>query len=311
MDTLRDRSLLVRVREQPLLRSNVVILVIGGTGRTGRRIVDNLLARGERLRLLLRPTSTVPPAWDVERAVGDLNDCDSLRRAMSDVDAVFVLSPMDPLLDRMEAKVFDAALDRGVEHVIKMSTTKPEPDSPIPWWRAHWRAENALRNSGLRWTILRPNGISFFLLGHAETVRDYGELRTAAGDGRMALIDADDIGAVAAAVFADRNRYEGTVLDLTGPAAVSYDDVAEQLTALSDRHISHVDISPEDARGTMLASGVAEWEAEGTIANWKMTRDGSGGFDRVTNDVERVAARRPFALERFLSAHRHLFVPAR
>jgi uncharacterized protein YbjT (DUF2867 family) len=287
-----------------------MILVTGGTGRTGHRIVDHLLAAGQRVRILTRPTSTVPDRWEgVECVVGDLDDAESLEHAMLDVDGLFVLAPMDPSLDRMEGHAFSAAARVGVGHVVKMSTTKPEPDSPIPWWRAHFRSEQTLRESGLSWTILRPNGISFFLLEHARDVRERGVFRTAAGDGRMALIDADDIGAVTSAVFADPGRYAGEVLDLTGPAAVSYADVADVLTSVTGRRVTHADISPEDGRALLLSRGAPPWEAEGIVANWLMTRDGSGGFDRVTHEVQRITGRAPLGLDVFLSAEREAFAP--
>jgi uncharacterized protein YbjT (DUF2867 family) len=287
------------------------ILVVGATGRTGQHIVDHLLAGGQAVRILTRPTSAVPDRWGaVERAPGDLDDPQSLRSALSGVQGLFVLSPMDPALDRLEGNAFEAAASAGTGHVVKMSTTKPEAGSPIPWWRAHWRSEQALRRSELSWTILRPNGISFFLLEHASGVREHGIFRTAAGDGRMALIDADDIGAVTARVFADPSRYAGEVLDLTGPEAVSYGDIAAVLTRVTGRLVTHVDISPEDGRALLLGYGFRDWEAEGMVANWRMTRDGSGGFDRVTDLVERVGGRRPLSVDVFLTAHRDAFAPA-
>jgi uncharacterized protein YbjT (DUF2867 family) len=287
-----------------------VILVTGATGRTGQHIVDHLLASGQTVRILTRASSSVPDRWSgVERVIGDLDDPTSLQHAMAGMRGAFVLAPMDPALDRMESNAYDAAARAGVGHVIKMSTTKPEPDSPIPWWRAHWRSEQALRQSALSWTILRPNGISFFLLEHARGVREKGVLRTAAGDGRMALIDADDIGAVTAAVFADPGRYAGEVLDLTGPAAVSYGDVAAILSSITGRQVTHADISPDEGRALLLSYGRPDWEAEGLVANWLMTRDGSGGFDRVTDQVERTSGRRPRSLEVFLATQRDAFTP--
>lgn len=288
-----------------------MILVTGATGRTGQHIVDHLLAHGHEVRILVRPTSNVPPRWsDVDRAIGDLDDAASLRDAMADIDGLLVLSPQDPALDRMEANAFAAAATAGVRHVVKMSTTKPEPDSPIPWWRAHWRSEQALRAAGPAWTILRPNGISFFLLEHARPVREDGCFRTAAGDGRMALLDADDIGATVATVFDEPARHTGAVLDLTGPDAVSYGDVADILTSVTGRRVTHVDVSPREGRELLLSYGMRDWEADGILANWLMTRDGSGGFDRITGEVERVTGHRPHAVAEFLAREREAFAPA-
>jgi len=287
-----------------------VILVTGATGRTGQHIVDHLLADGQEVRIFTRPTSTIPDRWSVQRAHGDLVDASSVEDAMTDVDAVFVLSPMDPRLDEKERTVFDTAGAAGVRHIVKMSTTKPEADSPISWWRAHWRAEETLRAGDVPWTILRPNGISFFLLGHAQSVRTEGVFRTAGGDGRMALIDADDIAAATAAIFEAPDHYTNRVLDLTGPAAVSYDDVAALLSLVTGRPVAHLDIAPEEARNSLRALGVPDWEAEGIVANWLMTRDGSGGFDRVTDEIEAIIGRPPLELEHFLSAHRDEFMAA-
>lgn len=287
------------------------ILVVGATGRTGQHIVDHLLAAGQEVRILTRPTSTVPARWTaVERVYGDLDDAPSLLLALSGIDGLFVLSPMDVELDRLERNAFEAAVSAGTAHVVKMSTTKPEADSAIPWWRAHWRSEAALRRSGLSWTILRPNGITFFLLEHARGVREHGVFRTAAGEGRMALIDADDIGAVTARVFADPGPYRGEVLDLTGPEAVSYGDVADILTRVTGRPVRHVDISPDEGLSLLLGYGFQDWEAEGMVANWLMTRDGRGGFNRVTDVVERVSGRRPLGVDVFLGAHRDAFAPS-
>lgn len=286
-----------------------MILVTGATGRTGQRVVTHLLSSGQAVRILVRPHSVVPGHWDgVERATGDLDDPASLQQAMSGVDGLFLLSPMDPDLDRLERSAIDAAMRVGVGHIVKMSTTKPEPDSPISWWRAHWRAEQHLRACERPWTILRPNGIAFFLLDFARDVREHGVMRTAAGDGRMALVDPDDIAAVAAHVFADRARYTGAVLDITGPDAVSYADVARILTALIGRRVAHVDVSVDAARSA-LRDGRPDWEVEGVLANWLMTRDGSGGFDRVTDEVERVTGRRARELRVFLRAHVDAFRP--
>jgi NAD(P)H dehydrogenase (quinone) len=290
----------------------MTILVIGATGRTGQPVVDHLIASGQSVRILCRATSKVPDRWDgIERAIGDLNDVESLFQAMTGAEGLFVLSPMDPLLDRTESNAFDAAVRAGVGHVVKLSTTKPEPDSPIPWWRAHARSEQALRRSGLPWTILRPNGISFFLLEHARGIREQGVLRTAAGDGRMALIDADDIGAVTACVFADPGRYAGEVLDLTGPTAVSYADVADIITSITGRRVTHVDVSPEEGHALLLSYGMLQWEADGILANWLMTRDGSGGFDRVTDQVERISGRHPLSVDVFLTAQKDAFATTR
>src|SRR5581483_7587106 len=139
------------------MQPSSTVLVTGATGRTGRLLVDALRPE-HTVRALVRSTSTIPPGWDgVELAVGDLGEPSSLRAAMEGADALVLLSPMDPQLDVLEAGALRAARQAGVGHVVKISTTVPVEDSPISWWRAHARAERALRESGLAWTVVRPN----------------------------------------------------------------------------------------------------------------------------------------------------------
>ena len=286
------------------------VLVTGATGRTGRLLVGALLAGGCRVRALVRPTSAIPAAgWEgVELAVGDLGDAASLHSAMAGTEAVVLLSPMDPYLDRLEAAAYAAAASAGVGHVVKISTTVPAEDSPISWWRAHARSERLLAGSPLRWTVVRPNGIAFFLLDYAASVRAEGAMHTAAPDGRMALIDPADIAAVVAAVVADPERFAGETLSVTGPEAISYDDVAALLSLLTGRPVRHVAEPEAVIHSRLLAGGRPEWEADGVVANMRMTRGNAYGFDRVTSTVRDVTGRVPGTVEAFLRQHVDLFV---
>jgi uncharacterized protein YbjT (DUF2867 family) len=286
------------------------VLVTGATGRTGRLIVDALRAQGHAVRALVRATSAIPSGWGggVERVAGDLAGAASLSPAMRGVETLVLLSPMDPHLDTLEAHALDAARGAGVAHVVKISTTVPSQDSPISWWRAHARSEQALRASGLGWTIVRPNGIAFFLLDYAASVRDEDVLRTAAPDGRMALIHPADIAAVVAAVVADPGRFDGATLAITGPAALSYDDIAAALSRLTGRTVRHLPISEGAVRSALLAAGRPAWEVDGVVANFRMTRGNAHGFDHVTTTVGEVTGRPPRSVDDFLREHLERFV---
>ena len=287
------------------------MLVTGATGRTGRVLVDALRGGGQRVRALVRTTSNVPRSWEgdgVEVAAGDLSDGASRAVAMKDVSAVVLLSPMDPRLDELESHALSAALATGVGHVVKISTTVPGEDSPISWWRAHARAEAMLRQSGLRWTVVRPTGIAFFLLDYAPSVREEGVMRTCAPDGRMALIDPRDICSVVAAVVAEPSRYTSAALAITGPEALSYDDVASLLSALLRRSVRHVAVSESEMRARLLAAGRPEWEVDGVVANMRMTRGNAHGFDRVTSTVHDVTGIQPRPITDFLRDHLAAFV---
>ena len=285
-----------------------MILIIGGSGRIGRRVVERLLSTGEPVRVFARASSSIPSHWSAEVARGDLGDPPSLAAAAAGCSSAFLLSAMHPQLDVGETAAIDTMVGAGVNHIVKLSTTTPAPDSPISWWRAHWRAEEALRAAPVGWTILRPNGISTFLLDFAHEVAADGGFRTAAGDGAMALVHPDDVADFAVAVLTDVDAHRGRTWDLTGPRAVSYDDVAAILSGFLGTRIEHRDEDPEAALTRLLRRGLVSWEAEGMVANWTMTRDGSGEFARVTDGVERLCGRPPRTVEEFLRAEAARFV---
>lgn len=284
-----------------------MILVIGGTGNLGARVVGRLLDSGAQLRLLSRPTSRVPPGWDVEVVRGDLGDTVTVAAAARGCSSVFLLSAMNPDLDAAEITAIDAMGTAGAGHVVKLSTTAPAVDSPISWWRAHWRAEQALRAAPVGWTILRPNGIASFLLDFAPEVIADACFRTAAGTGAMALVHPDDVADAAAAVLAEVGAHQGRTWDLTGPRALTYDDVAVILGGILDRPIRHLSEPPEVALPRLMERGLAAWEAEGVVANWLMTGSGEGDFVRVTDDVRRICGRAPRTVEEFMRDNADVF----
>lgn len=279
-----------------------MILVTGGTGRLGSRVVTRLLAGGAEVRALVRPTSVIPGDWEgVEVVSGDMDVLATAAPAVQGADTLFLLSPMTPWLDLYESALVGAAERAGVRHVVKLSTTTPHPNSPIPWWRAHWRAEQRLRASSVPWTVVRPNGIAMFLLDYADDVSRSGGFATAAGDGRMALVHPDDVADVCAALLLDGAVHRGATLDLTGPEAVCYDDVAAMLGGLLSRPVTHTHLDADAGAESLRMRGFDGWLAEGILANWLMTRDGAGGFGRLSGDVEAVLGRPPRSVSQYLA----------
>ena len=297
---------------QALIRFNSrVILVLGATGRIGQRVVDRLLAAGAPVRVFARPTSMIPERWRAEVARGDLTDPRSIAAAARGCSTVFLLSAMHPNLDVSEKAAISAAVSAGVHDVVKMSTTAPAIDSPISWWRAHWLAEQHLRAAPVGWTILRPNGIAMFLMDFAPEIAATRTFHTAAGAGAMALIHPDDVAEAAVSVLTDAPGHRGTTRDLTGPRAVSYDDIAVILSTILGTPVTHRTEPPSLALLRLRQQGLLPWEAEGVVANWTMTRDGAGNFARVTGDVEFLTGRPPRAVDAFLADHAADFVARR
>jgi uncharacterized protein YbjT (DUF2867 family) len=271
-----------------------MILVIGATGTIGTEVGGHLLAADERPRAFVRDRNKARRLLGerVEPVVGDLERPETIEAALAGVDRVFLLTTQSSRQPDWERSVIGAAARAGVAHLVKLSVFRADERSPLRFARQHRQAERALEQSGLAWTIVRP----VFLMQNLRAMVRGGAIYTAAGDGRVAMIDARDIAAVAAAALTTPG-HEGKVYTLTGPEALTFDDVASDLSQQSGKHIRHVRVSVDDVRTALESAGVAAWFADDMARLHAMLA--AGYEDLVTNDVRAVTGNAARTLAQF------------
>jgi uncharacterized protein YbjT (DUF2867 family) len=260
-----------------------VILVIGATGTVGAQVVLQLVAVGERPRGFVRDINAARRQLgeQPELVVGDLDRPETIEAALDGVDRVFLMTTQSSRQPEWEQRVIEVATGAGVDHLVKLSVFRADEHSLLQVARQHRRAELALEQSTLAWTILRP---VFFMENVRAMVRD-DALFTAARDGRVAMIDSRDIAAVAAAALT-RAGHEGNTYTLTGPEALSFDDVASRLSEHFGRRIRHMRVAEGDVRTALQARGVVPWFADDMAKLHGMLADGYE--EVVTEDVHKV-----------------------
>ena len=280
----------------------MTVLVTGATGNVGSAVVAELRRRGAKVRAFVRqPAETLGD--DVEIAIGDFDDPDSVRAALVGVDRVFLSSGDGPRKAHHEAAVIDAA---DVELIVKASTIGAQAGAPLPPFDWNGRCEDHLRRSGIPAVVLRSNFYMTNLLAVAEPVRARHILPAPAGDGRIAMIDPLDVGAVAAAVLTGTG-HDGRTYELTGPEAVGYRDVAVELSRVTGTHVEYVDVPPAAAREGLVASGMPDWlvqHLDGAFAKFR-----AGEFAATTDTVAVLTGRPPRSIADFLSDHADAFAP--
>jgi uncharacterized protein YbjT (DUF2867 family) len=272
-----------------------VILVTGATGTVGSEVVRRLLAAGVRPRAFVRDPDKARRrlGGQVDHVVGDLDRPETIEAALAGVERVFLLTTQSSRQPDWERGVIEAAARAGVAHAVKLSVFRADEASPLRIARQHGQVERALERSGLASTIVRP---VFFMQNLLAMVRD-GAIYTAAGDGRVAMVDARDVAAVTVAALTGAG-HEGKTYTLTGPEALRFDDVASRLSKQSGRQIRHVRVSQEQVCAALQAAGVAAWFA-GDMA--KLHGMLAAGYeDVVTNDVRAVTGSPPHTLDQFL-----------
>ena len=280
-----------------------MILVIGGRSKIGAALIGDLLARGERVRALVRAgeaAGTLPAG--AEAVTGDLADEGSLVTAMEGVEKVFLLSSPHSQAVSWHRNAIDAARRTQVQLLVRSSILGADRESPAEFITAHTVSDRYLEDSGLPHVIVRPN---LFLQNIPEStipsIDASGTLYLDAGEARISMVDTRDVAAVAAAVLTQPG-HAGAHYDVTGPEALSYADVAAKLTNAMRRRISYVAAPDDTVREALLGAGLNEWFATALVGLYQdYRRSGTDGYAaRVTSTVERLTGRPPRSLDALL-----------
>ncbi|WP_132991876.1 NmrA family NAD(P)-binding protein [Gordonia zhaorongruii] len=240
------------------------ILVVGATGTTGRAVGDSLTAAGTRFRAMSRTPQRVtsPLATPVR---GDLDDAASVRDALVGVRAAYLVTPSSEAAERQQTLFIDQAMHAGVEHLVLLSQLGADAGSPVRFLRYHGVVEDHASRAGIGLTALRPNLFMQGLLAVAGTVRHTGTLPAPIGSAPVSIIDARDIGDVAArAVVA---AHPMGVQTLTGPEALTHAELADRLGTATGQTISFDDVDPR--RFEELLTGVLpSWQVAGVLEDY-------------------------------------------
>jgi uncharacterized protein YbjT (DUF2867 family) len=278
-----------------------MILVTGASGTVGSEVVKALVARGAPVRAGYRSRPQNVPAG-VESVALDYDRAETLAPALDGAEAVFLLSSTigpSELLDR-EARVVDEAKRAGAKRIVKLSVLGAA-EGRFQFARWHRPAEQHVEASGLAWTHLRPNGFMQNLFNYkGETLRGQSTLYAAVGDAAISHVDARDIGEAAAAVLTE-GGHEGKAYDLTGPAALTYGQIAEALTAALGRTIRYVPITLEQYRAGAVAAGVPEVYADALADLDRAYAEGVAR--RVADGVKTLTGRDPISFDAFARDH--------
>lgn len=209
------------------------ILLIGGTGNVGRELAPLLAARGAEVSILTRESAAERASPAPARTVrGDLGDPSTVLAALREVDGAFLLVPQSPDETRHGIDAVRAARAAGVSRLVYLSVRMPGFEASVPHFASKRPIEAAVRESGVPFTILRPN--NFFQNDHAfrDVILDHGIYPQPIGAKGVARVDARDV-ATAAAVALTEEGHAGASYDLDGPELLTGESVA----ALYARHL--------------------------------------------------------------------------
>ena len=249
-------------------------LVLGGTGKTGRRVVERLEARGLPVRIGSRAGE---PPFDWE-------DRATWARALAGAGSVYVSHYLDALPGAAETvgAFAEQAVATGATRLVLLSG-RGEHEAEL--------VEQAVRDSGAELTILRS---TWFSQNFSETYfRDFvldGEVALPAGDTPEPFVDAEDIADVALASLTD-DRHIGQLYELTGPRLLSFAEAVQEIAEATSREIRYVPVSLGGFASTMAALGAPDDVVDLLTYLFSEVLDGRNAH--LADGVERALGRQP------------------
>ncbi|MFI5680149.1 NAD(P)H-binding protein [Streptomyces cellulosae] len=266
-----------------------MFVVTGATGNVGRSLVQVLAAAGVRVTATSRGISDADVPESVHCAQADLVDPESLRPVFEGADALFLqsggasahlLSPQD---------ILDVAKAGGVRRVVLLSSqgvaTRPHSTSHGDLGRS---IEDAVQQSGMDWTILRPGGFNSNAYAWAESVRGRRTVAAPFADIGLPTIDPDDIAEVAAVALRE-DGHAGQIYELTGPALSTPRQRVEALANALGEPLRFIEQTRDEAHAQMLRF-MPEPVVETTLS---ILGEPTPAEQRISADVERLLGRAP------------------
>lgn len=262
------------------------VLVLGATGKSGRRVAARLRLRGGPVRAASRSSATA----------FDWSDRDGWDAALAGVAAVYVVAPAVPgpvheFVARAEAA--------GVQRLVLLSGRGADTWGDSTFGVDMRSAEDAVRGSALEWTILRPNNFAqnFSEELWRQPLLD-GELSLPAGDVGEPFIDLEDVADVAATVLTEPGSHAGRTYELTGPRSITFREAVELIARAAGRSITYTQASPAEYTATLIAQGLSGDDAHHIAEMFVLMERGL--IAEATNDVATVLGRDPRPFEDYV-----------
>ena len=269
-----------------------LVLVTGGTGKTGKGLVAQLREKGIAYRTASRSGE---PSFDWGRSA-------TWNAALEDVTSVYLVAPptlADPFSRMVE--FLQSAMLKGVRRFVLLSMSSLPAGGP-----AHGQVHRWLQDNSADWTVLRPAAFmqNFSEGQYLATIRSEGTIYSNTGTGRVPFIDAVDIAGAALAALTAPTALNSDFI-LTGDESITYDRVAELISQACGRRISHTHISTEQLIERFLARGLPERTAKFLAAGYQTIA--AGAEDRMTDDLRTLTGKRPMTFEAFAEANANVW----
>ncbi|NEQ30876.1 MAG: SDR family oxidoreductase [Leptolyngbya sp. SIO4C5] len=284
------------------------ILVTAATGNVASHIVQQLVTLGMQVRAAVRSVGKAKLPPEVELVEFDLARPDTVLAAFAGVERAFLATPLVPNLVELDQTCVEAAKANNVQHLVKLSVMGADSEPDMLLGQLHFKSEQAIAQSGLAYTILRPNSFhQNYITYCSDTIKSQNAFYLPLGEGRLSLVDLRDVAAVAGAVLTQPiANHVGKAYQVTGATALSNHEVAAILSEVLNRPIQYVDVPESAAREAMQAAGAPDRQIDMVLGLYAQQK--AGHYSAIAPTVEALTGHTPIPFAQFAQDYADRFV---
>ncbi|MFF2911348.1 NAD(P)H-binding protein [Paenibacillus sp. NPDC057934] len=273
------------------------ILITGGRGKTGKKIAAQLRQLGWSFTTTFRDVQAITdPANEVQF---DWYDSSTFLPALQNIDRVYLVAPVgDPEPVKVMRPFIELALEKGVQRYVLLSSASISENGPV-----FGPVHQLLKKQAPEWTVLRP---SYFMQNftegqHPATISSQDRIISAAGQGKIGFVAAEDIAEVAVRALVDEHAHNTDHI-ITGPDSLSHDYVSKIISDVTGRIIKHTSIADHELTRSWVALGLDKEYAEFMTELDRRIRE-EGSEDLITDTVLKVTGKPPISFIDFAKKH--------
>ncbi|NOR15267.1 MAG: NAD(P)H-binding protein, partial [Candidatus Aminicenantes bacterium] len=234
----------------------------------------------------------------IQTATFDLKEPTSVKAALQGIDRLFSLVPFTPNIVENSTEILNAAQEAGVGYILRMSAIGADPDSEYALMQVQGTMDQAVIDSGIPSTIIRPNSfMQNYILYYGSFIKNEGTFYLATADGKSSFVHVNDVADVAAEILIDPTPHMNKIYDITGAKSLTNLDVAEIISAATEKSVTYVPIEEMMAQMGMMQMNLPDWVIEKMLSLHRFIKDGHA--TPVANTVIEIAGHEPISFERF------------
>jgi uncharacterized protein YbjT (DUF2867 family) len=277
------------------------ILVTGAGGTIGREAVKQLAAAKAKVRagIYNEAQKDAINVAGVEIVPFDFENHESIASALSGVEKALLITPFSDKMVEYTHNFVNAAKQSGLKHILRISMMNADINSPSSALRLHAECEDIIRNSGIPYTIIKPNWFMQDFLNYASSIKAQGTYRAPINlKGSISFVDARDVAAICTMALLNNGGGEYV---LTGPQTFTYRQVEDNFAYVLTKRIIFKEMKDEEFRTTMAGYGLSEWQINALLELYDLAE--TEAFMEVVPTTAEILGRKPETFKTFIKAY--------